>query len=68
MVRPERGSNRSTAEASLPKEKNRAVCPKHQIVREKRAAPLREIGRSEQEHGEERVDSTVKKGGFKEER
>ena len=33
-----------------------------------RAAPCRERGRSEREHEEEMVDSTVKKGGSMEER
>ena len=32
-----------------------------------RAAPWRERGRSEQEHEEERMDSTVKEGRFQEE-
>ena len=50
-------------------ERNRAVSSKHHIVKGKesrwaRAAPCRKRGRSEREHGEERVDSTVKEGRF----
>ena len=47
---------RKYARAALAKRKrNRAVCPDHQY---------HEGGGSEREHGEERVDSTVKEGRF----
>ena len=58
------------ASTSLAKRKrNRAVCPDHQIVRweetkGEREPHFGERGRSEWEHGEERVDSTVKKRRF----
>ena len=50
------------------RKRNRAVCPKHQIMRGEsrwtRAAPWRERRRSEREHGVERMNSTVKEGKF----
>ena len=67
---PQRERLASTPEPPLPKGKrNKDVSPKYQIMREResrwaRAAPWRERGRSEREHEEERVDSTVKEGRF----
>ena len=58
------------AEAALAKRKrNRAVCPEYQIMRGERlrwarAAPWREGGESEREHGVVRVESTVNEGRF----
>ena len=66
---PQRMQMASTPEPPLAiRRRNRAVSPEYQIMREKResrwarAAPWREKGGSEQEHEEERVDSTVKEG------
>ena len=49
------------------KKRNRTVCPEYQIMRGEKvkvsgSRTLEREGRSEQEHGEERVDSTVKEG------
>ena len=58
------------AGAALAKSKrNRAICPKHQIMREERVkvGESRTLAREwgpEREHGVERVDSTVKEGRF----
>ena len=50
-------------EPLLPKKRNRAVSPEYQIMRA-RAAPWRERGGDQREHGEERVDSLVNEGRF----
>ena len=53
------------AGAALDKTKrNRAVCPEYQIMRGERVKMGEKEGRSEREHGEERVDSTVNEGRF----
>ena len=63
-------SNRQERRSPLAKRKrNRAVCPKHQIMRGKRvkvgeSCNLAREGGSEREHGEEWVDSTVNEGRF----
>ena len=57
-----------TRAAFAKRRRNRAVCPEYQIMRGEResrwarTAPWRERGESKREHGEERVDSTVKDG------
>ena len=67
---PQREQLASMPEPPLPKEKrNRVICPEYQIMRGKesrwaRAAPWRERGGSEREHGDEMVGSTVKEGRF----
>ena len=58
-----------TPQPLSPKEKNKAICPDQQIVRGERvkvseSRPWREKGGSEREHGEERVDPTVKENRF----
>ena len=61
----ERAVGKNAGAAFAKRKRNRAVSPEHQIMsgresRWARAAPWRERGRSEQEHGVEKVDSTVK--------
>ena len=65
----ERAVSKNAGAALTKRKRNRAVCPKHQIMRRKesrwaRVAPLRERAGSEREHGVERVDSTVNEGRF----
>ena len=64
----ERAVGKNAGAAFSKRIRNRAVCPKHPIMRGERvkvarAAPWRERGGSEREHGVERVDSTVNEGG-----
>ena len=68
---PQRRAVGKNAGAALAKRKrNSAIYPDQQIVRcerikvRERVAPWRVKGVSEREHGEERVDSTVKDGRF----
>ena len=68
----ERAVGKNAGAALAKRKRNRAVCPEYQIMRGRksrwaRAAPWRERGGSEREHGEGRVDSTVNKGRFQEE-
>ena len=63
----ERAVGRNTGAAFAKKKRNRAVCPEYQIMRGReskwvRAAPWRVRGGSERDHGEERLDFTVKEG------
>ena len=72
LIATERADGKYARAALAKRRRNRAVCPEHQIVRGKesrwaRAAPWQERGGSKREHGEERMDSTVKEGRFKEE-
>ena len=66
----ERAVGKNAGAALAKRERNRAVCPEYQIMmgegesRWARAAPWREKGGSEREHGVERVDSTVNEGRF----
>ena len=65
----ERAVGRNTGAAFAKKKRNRAVCPEYQIMRGReskwvRAAPWRVRGGSERDHGEERLDFTVKEGKF----
>ena len=67
---PQREQFPSTPESSLPKRKgNRVICPKHQILSWERVKvsenhTFTREGRSEWEHREEKVDSTMKEGKF----
>ena len=67
---PQREQLASTLEPFFAKRKrNRAVCPEYQIMRRERvkvgeSRTLVRVGGSEREHGEKRVDSTVKEGRF----
>ena len=68
-VATERAVGKYVRAALAKMKRNRAVTSEFQILKEERksrwarAAPWRERGGSEREHGEKRVDSTVKKGG-----
>ena len=64
---PQRAVGKNAGAAFAKRKTNRAVCPDYQIVRGResrwaRAAPWRERGGSEREHGVERVNSTVNEG------
>ena len=69
---PQREQLERAPEPPLPKKKrNRAVCSKYQIIRERksrwvRAAPWRVRGISEPEYEEKKVDFTVIEGRFQE--
>ena len=59
----------STPDPPLQRKRNRAICPDYLIVRWEsvkvsESRTLAREGRSEREHGEERVDFTVQKGRF----
>ena len=66
----ERAVGKNAGAALAKRKRNRAVCPKRQIMRGERVEVgesrtlARERGRSEREHGVERVDSTVNEGRF----
>ena len=67
---PQRALGKYAGAAFAKRKRNRAVTPEYQIVRGKRV----KVGKrhtlaweeSEWEHGEERVDSTLKEGRFQE--
>ena len=68
-VATERAVGKYAGVAFAKRKRNKALCLKHQIVRGERAkvSESRTSARgrgSEREHGEERVDSTVKDGRF----
>ena len=61
----ERAVGKNAGAALAKRKRNRAVCPEYQIMRRKRvkvgeSRTLARVRGSEREHGEERVDSTVK--------
>ena len=65
----ERAVGKNARAALAKRKRNRAVYPEYQIMRGResrwaRAAPWREKGGSEREHGVERVNSIVKEGRF----
>ena len=65
----ERAVGKNAGAALAKRKRNRAVCPEYQIMREERvkmgeSRTLAREGGSEQEHGVERVDSTVNEGRF----
>ena len=65
----ERAVGKNAGAALAERKRNRAVRPEYQIMRGResrwaRAAPWRERGGSEREHGVGRVDSTVNEGRF----
>ena len=65
----ERAVGKNAGAALTKRKRNRAVCPKHQIMRGERVKMvegriLAREGGSEREHGVKSVDSTVKEGRF----